>query len=197
MSKYFLFPKRLSCSMDNAYSKRNEVVKPAHVCYDQRDRGGGSVRGGVRQMTTATTLEEFLATVRDAREYKRGLVVQLCERGQRAADVARLLAVSEAFVSTCRKRYAADGVASFPLGYQGGTSYLSVDERAEVLAWIADHARPNVRLLRTYLQESYGVVYESRQSYASLLKAAGLSHKKVQARNPKKTRRPSRPNGSH
>jgi transposase len=147
-------------------------------------------------MTTATTLEEFLATVRDAREYKRGLVVQLCERGQRAADVARLLAVSEAFVSTCRKRYAADGVASFPLGYQGGTSYLSVDERAEVLAWIADHARPNVRLLRTYLQESYGVVYESRQSYASLLKAAGLSHKKVQARNPKKTRRPSRPNGS-
>ena len=35
-----------------------------------------------------TTLEEFLATVRDAREYKRALVVQLCERGQRAAEVA-------------------------------------------------------------------------------------------------------------
>ncbi|GEM_PF-2652788 len=28
------------------YSKRNEVVKPALVCYDQRDRGGGSVRAG-------------------------------------------------------------------------------------------------------------------------------------------------------
>jgi len=65
-------------------------------------------------MMPATTLEEFLATVRDAREYKRALVVQLCERGQRAADVARLLAVSEAFVSTCRKRYAVDSVASFP-----------------------------------------------------------------------------------
>jgi len=84
-------------------------------------------------MTTTQTLDEFLATVRDAREYKRALVVQLCEWGQRAADVARLLQVLEAFISTCRKRYAADEVASFALGYQGGTSFLSADERAEVL----------------------------------------------------------------
>jgi putative transposase len=144
-------------------------------------------------MPTATPLEAFLATVRDAREYKRALVVQLCERGQRAADVARLLQVSEAFVSTCRKRYAADGVASFTLGYRGGTSFLSADERADALTWIADQKRPTVRVVRTYLQETFGVVYESRQSYYALLKEAGLSHKQIQARNPKKTRRRSPP----
>jgi putative transposase len=144
-------------------------------------------------MKPATTLDEFLATVRDAREYKRALVVQLCERGQRAAEVARLLQVSEAFVSTCRKRYAADGLASFALGYQGGTSFLSADERSEALAWIAAQERPNVRTVRTYLQETFGVVYESRQSYYNLLKAAGLSHKQIQARNPKKTNTRSRP----
>lgn len=140
-------------------------------------------------MSTEQTLDEFLATVRDAREYKRALVVQLCERGQRAADVARLLQVSEAFISTCRKRYAADGVASFALGYQGGTSFLSGDERAEVLSWIAAQERPNVRGLYTYLKDTFGVVYESRQSYYNLLKAAGLSHKQIQARNPKKTKK--------
>ncbi len=140
-------------------------------------------------MTPATTLDAFLATVRDAREYKRALVVQLCERGQRAADVARLLQVSEAFVSTCRKRYAADGLASFALGYQGGTSFLSADERSEALTWIAAQERPNVRTVRTYLQETFGVVYESRQSYYNLLKEAGLSHKQIQARNPKKTKK--------
>lgn len=144
-------------------------------------------------MSTEQTLDEFLATVRDAREYKRALVVQLCERGQRAADVARLLQVSEAFISTCRKRYAADGVASFALGYQGGTSFLSADERAEVLSWIAAQERPNVRGLYTYLKDTFGVVYESRQSYYNLLKAAGLSHKQIQARNPKKTKKRLRP----
>ena len=116
-------------------------------------------------MTTTQTLDEFLATVRDAREYKRALVVQLCERGQRAADVARLLQVSEAVISTCRKRYVADGVASFALGYQGSTSFLSADERAEVLQWIAAQEHPNVRGLHTCLKETFGVVYESRQSY--------------------------------
>ena len=138
--------------------------------------------------TVATTIEAFLATVRDAREYKRALVVQLCERGHRAAEVARLLEVSEAFVSTCRKRYATDGIASFALGYQGGTSFVSADERAEILTWISAQERPHVRGLRTYLQETFGVIYESRQSYYDLLKAAGLSHKKAQATNPKKMR---------
>ncbi len=32
-------------------------------------------------MIDAQTLDEFLATVRDAREYKRALVVQMSERG--------------------------------------------------------------------------------------------------------------------
>lgn len=148
-------------------------------------------------MTPVQTLDEFLATVRDAREYKRALVVQLCERGQTQADVARLLQVSEAFVSTCRKKYAADGVASFALAYQGGTSLLSPDERAEVLSWLADQDKPNVAKLHAYLKDSFGVVYESRQSYYALLKEAGLSHKKTQASNPKKTKRRSRPKGKN
>lgn len=148
-------------------------------------------------MATAQTLDEFLATVRDAREYKRALAVQLCERGQSQADVARLLQVSEAFVSTCRKRYNQDGVASFALGYQGGTSFLSADERAEVLLWIAAQDRPNVAKLHAYLKDTLGVVYESRQSYYNLLKEAGLSHKKTQAANPKKTTRRSRQNARH
>jgi len=143
--------------------------------------------------TAVSTLETFLATVRDAREYKRALVVQLCERGYRAAEVARMLQVSEGFVSTCRKRYAADGVASFSLAYRGGTSFLSAEERTEVLAWIANHAHPNVRVLRSYLKESFGVLYESRQSYYALLKEAGLSHKQIVARNPQKTKQRSRP----
>lgn len=146
-------------------------------------------------MTSGTALDDYLATVRDAREYKRALVVQLCERGHRAAEVARLLQVSEAFVSTCRKRDAEDGIASFALDYRGGTSRLSDDERAEVLRWLAEQEHPNVRSLYSYLKDSFGLVYASRQSYYALLKAAKLSHKKTQAANPKKTNRRSQPHG--
>ena len=63
------------------------------------------------------------------------------------------------------------------------------------MAWIAAQERPNVRTVRSYLQETFGVVYESRQSYYNLLKEAGLSHKQIQARNPKKTKRRSPPSG--
>ncbi|GAB4450396.1 MAG: hypothetical protein OHK0015_55640 [Chloroflexi bacterium OHK40] len=146
-------------------------------------------------MTTAQTLDEFLETVRDAREYRRALIVQLCERGHQQNEVARLLQVSEAFVSTCRKKYAQDGVASFALGYQGGASFLSADERADVLAWIAEQKRPNVKSLYGYLKDTFGVVYESRQSYYNLLKEAGQSHKKTQVSNPQKTKQRSQPNG--
>jgi transposase len=99
-------------------------------------------------------LESFPESVRDAREYKRALVVQLCECGHQVAEVARLLQVSEAFVSTCRKRYAQDGVSSFSLGYRGGSSRLSDDERAETLTWIAAQDRPNVAKLQTYREST-------------------------------------------
>jgi len=110
-------------------------------------------------MTTAQTLDAFLTTVRDARAYRRALIVQLCERGHQQNEVARLLHASEAFVSTCRKKYAQDGVASFALGYQGGASFLSADERADVLAWIAAQKRPNVKVLYGYLKDTFGVIY--------------------------------------
>lgn len=55
-------------------------------------------------MTSTPSVDEFWTTVRDAREYKWALVVPLCERGYPQAEVARLLHVSEACVSTCRKK---------------------------------------------------------------------------------------------
>ncbi len=181
--------------MDNNgfYSNPRGVVKPRGMCYHQVERQAACEVSAA--MTTAQTLEAFLATVRDAREYRRALIVQLCERGQQQAEVARLLQVSEAFVSTCRKKYAQDGLASFALGYQGGGSFLSAEERADVLAWLAEQKRPNVKALYGYLKDSFGVVYETRQSYYNLLKQAGQSHKKTQISNPQKTKLRSRPNG--
>ncbi len=178
------------------YSNPTQGVKTDRMCYHQHGAtdDAADMEQGTPMTTPRTPIDAFLATTRDVREDKRALVVQLCARGYRAAEVARLLEVSEAWVSTCRKRSMVDGVASFLLGYQGGTSFLSADERTEVLIWMTTHTHPTVRVLRIHRQTTFGVVYESRQRYDTLLKAAGLSHTPIQARNPKKPMRRSRRN---
>lgn len=133
------------------------------------------------------TLSEFLRTTRDAREYKRGLAVQMAEQGYPYAAISQLLEVSEPFISKCKKLYAQTGTAGLRLAHQGSESYLTDLERAAVLEWIAAQDVCDLARLQTHLAETYAVEYQSNQSYYDLLREAGLSWKKVQASNPKKT----------
>ena len=132
-------------------------------------------------------LSDFLRTTRDAREYKRGLAVQMAQQEFAYAAISQLLQVSEPFISKWKKLYAEQGVDGLRLGYRGSESYLTEHQRAEVLAWIAHQDRCDLLRLQVYLRDTYAVEYLSNQSYYALLHEAGLSWKKVQASNPKKT----------
>lgn len=141
-------------------------------------------------------LSEFLRTTRDAREYKRGLAVQMVQQEFAYAAISQLLQVSEPFISKWKKLYAEQGIDGLRLAYEGSESYLSASDRAEVLAWIAAQDSCDLLRLQVHLRASYAVEYQSNQSYYDLLHAAGLSWKKVQAANPKKTMplwQPNRP----
>lgn len=139
-------------------------------------------------------LSEFLRTTRDAREYKRALAVQMATQRYPYATISQLLQVSEPFISKWKKVYAELGLVGLHVGYQGSESYLTAPERTEVLVWIAAQASCDLARLQAHLAETYAVQYQSHQSYYDLLHAAGLSWKKVQASNPKKTTRTWQPN---
>lgn len=139
-------------------------------------------------------LGEFLRSTRDAREYKRALAVQMAGQGYPYEAISQLLQVSEPFVSKWKRVYAEQGVVGLRLGYQGSAGSLTETERAEVLAWIDKQEQCDLARLQAYLAETYAVVYQSNQSYYDLLHAAGLSWKKVQASNPKKTKARWQPN---
>jgi transposase len=139
-------------------------------------------------------LSEFLRTTRDAREYKRGLAVQMAEQGYPYAAISQLLVVSEPFISKWKKAYAEHGSSGLRLGHRGSESYLREPERSEVLAWIAAQERCDLLRLQLHLAEVYAIEYHSNQSYYDLLHEAGLNWKKVQASNPKKTTNRWQPN---
>lgn len=139
-------------------------------------------------------LSEFLQTTRDAREYKRAVAVQMVYLGYSYEAISHLLQVSEPFISKWKKVYADKGIVGLRLGYRGSDSLLTETERTEVLTWIASQEQCDLVRLQVYLQETYAVQYQSNQRYYDLLHAAGLSWKKVQAANPKKTSRQWQPN---
>lgn len=135
----------------------------------------------------ADDLSSFLQQASDVREYKRALAVQLAEQGVEYAVIMQSLQVSSPFISKWRRIYREQGVNGFQMSYKGSKGLLSAEQRARTIEWLKSLAYWDVGRLQVYLQDTYGVVYQSLQSYYELLHAAGLSWKKSQPRAPQKT----------
>lgn len=58
-------------------------------------------------------------------------------------------------------------------------------QKAQVITWIKTQTYWNLDELVSYLDQQYGVVYQSKQSYYDLFAVAGISWKKSQKANPK------------
>lgn len=133
------------------------------------------------------SLEEFLQTVKDKREYKRGQAVKLDLEGYSRKFTAEVLSVSVSFVSKWRLVYNQHGVEALRLNHRGSKGYLSEQEKQQVVNWLSEQS-PYIgrETLESYLESQYGVHYQSTSSYYTLLHLGGLSYKKRQAVNPKK-----------
>ena len=88
-------------------------------------------------------------------------------------------------ISVWKKQFIARGLDGLKLGYQGKKSYLSSEEIQEVLNWLQEKESYLLEELVTYIDENYGVVYRSQQSYYELFKKAKISWHKSQKSNPK------------
>jgi putative transposase len=101
--------------------------------------------------------------------------------------ITAVLQASKSFISKWKGIYDEQGVAGFRIGYRGSAGYLTADQRDQTIAWLRAQYTWSVPALQTYLRDTFQVEYQSLQSYYDLLHAAGLSWKKSQATNPKKT----------
>jgi len=133
-----------------------------------------------------TSLDEIINDSRDALEVKRAVCVKMALSGMPTVQITEMLNVTPQYVSKWRVRYEQQGAGSLVAGYRGSESYLTGEHCAEILSWIKTQETISVQAVRDYVEEQYGVVYQSKQSYYDLLQAAGLSYHKSEKRNPKR-----------
>ena len=126
----------------------------------------------------------FLAERRDSREYRRGLAVKLSFEGWTYETISDILGCTVGFVSQQKQAYLRDGVSGLLLKYSGSQPLLTQEQRDAVRAWLKEQKQWSVSLVRQHIEQHYGVVFQSDQSYYDLLHEAKITYKKAQAYNP-------------
>lgn len=131
-------------------------------------------------------VDEIINEARDAREVKRAVSVKMSAQGFSPVQICHVLNVSLQYVSKWKGLYEAEGGEALRLGYRGSESYLEDRQRQAILRWLAARETVSVEALRDYIEEQYGVVYRSKQSYYELLDAGGMSYHRSEKDNPKR-----------
>jgi putative transposase len=131
-------------------------------------------------------IDEIINEARDAREVKRAVSVKMSAQGFSPAQICQVLNVSLQSVSKWKGLYEAGRGAVLRLGHRGSESYLGEAERQAILRWIGAQEAVSVEAVRDYVEEQYGVVYRSKQSYYELLEAGGMSYHRSEKHNPKR-----------
>ncbi len=132
------------------------------------------------------SLDEIINESRDAREVKRAVCVKMALNEMPTSQVCEMLNVSPQYVSKWRGTYQAEGAEGLLLAHRGSESYLKPEARTEISEWIKVHETLSVEAVRDYIEEKYGVIYQSKQSYYDLLESGGMSYHKSEKRNPKR-----------
>ena len=124
------------------------------------------------------TLEELITCNPDPRELKRALVVKMRIQGMKHREVQEILSVHSSYISRWEKRYQTEGVEGIRLRYQGSKGYLSPEEKIAVINWIQEKAERALWEVIDHIEQHYGIVYRSIQSYYDLLSKAEMSWQK-------------------
>jgi len=136
-------------------------------------------------MTNIVDLDAFIQSNPDARELKRALAVKMEQTGYSHQQISEVLGVSVAFVTKWKRRFLDEGIDGLRLAYQGFKPYLDGTQRQQVLAWLHERDHYSVLELSAYLRDTFGVTFQSKQSYYDLFAEAKISWKKAQPTNPK------------
>lgn len=130
-------------------------------------------------------LQEFIAHRPDVREVRKALAVKLVYQGYLYEEIQTILDVSVGSITGWKQTYEEYGIDGLRLSHKGRKSYLSVEQREEVLSWLQTKEYWQLGELEYKLAFEYDVTYESKRSYYDLFDAAGISWKKTTKHNPK------------
>ena len=131
-------------------------------------------------------LEEFLSKTKEVKEWKRGQAVKLRLLGFTYFSIVVSLGVSTSFIAKTQKKYLVRGIAGLLLEYQGSKSYLTAEQKQEIIEWLVAPEKRNISELERHLMEEFDVVFKSKESYYEILRSANLTWQKGNKENPRK-----------
>jgi putative transposase len=130
-------------------------------------------------------LESWIKTNLDSRELHRALVVKWSLSGVSCREIQKRLKVSIGFISNWKNNFITSGIEGLKLAYKGSSGYLNKEQKQEIITWLREKEAVHLEELILHIEEKYGVIYQSQQSYYALLDLAKISWKKSQKKNPK------------
>ena len=121
-------------------------------------------------------------------EIIRGLVIKKDLEGKSRKEIESFMSKGPSFISKWRSIYDEFGVMGLLSTYKGGSprSFLSVEEREQVISHIKKHEVFGPTDLRKYLKATFAISFKSMQSYYELLHDAKMSWHKSQKTNPRR-----------
>jgi len=113
---------------------------------------------------------------------RRANALLLLDRGMSCSDIGAVLFLDDDTVRTWFRLYREDrieGLAGF--GYEGSACQLSVEQRQRLKSWIAETLPHTTRHVGAWIEQEFGIVYQSRSGLIALLHRLGMEHRKPQA----------------
>ena len=141
------------------------------------------IRGG---FLTAEERRDLTELARDGlaehRLARRANALVLLDRGMSCEEVGRVLLIDDDTIRTWHDLFEKDGVDGLAgFNYGGRASPLSLDQQAALKAWVGETLPRTTREVGAWIEQVFGVVYESRSGLIALLHRLGMEHRKPQA----------------
>ncbi len=113
---------------------------------------------------------------------RRANALLLLDRGMSCSDIGAVLFLDDDTVRTWYRLYMEDGIEGLAgFGYEGSACQLSVEQRQRLKSWIAETLPHTTRHVGAWIEQEFGIVYQSRSGLIALLHRLGMEHRKPQA----------------
>jgi transposase len=110
---------------------------------------------------------------------RRANALLLLDDGMSCEVIAKVLFLNDDTIRSWYRLYQEDGIEGLAgFGYEGSACRLGDEQRDKLTAWISATLPRTTREVGAWIEQEFGVVYESRSGLIALLHRLGMEHRK-------------------
>jgi transposase len=113
---------------------------------------------------------------------RRANCLVLLDRGMSCEEVGLVLLLDDDTIRTWYHLYKEDGIDGLAgFSYKGKASHLNASQQEALRAWVSETLPRTTRQVGAWIEQEFGIVYQSRSGLIALLHRLGMEHRKPQA----------------